>query len=166
MHALCELAGDIRRRLVRGGEGGRTSREHDPVPVLGPRLPDVRPAGGMVGAGPIDIGLVEHWLDEWRYSMDAHRPAQEMVVNDAPWRDARRAVNEDYEGAVEDQRTAHIVEALDACIDSLELHHRAAVWRAYGQLSVFPFARMDFLTTLAEAKRLLGVMMRGRGFPC
>lgn len=115
---------------------------------------------------PIDADLVELWLTEWQYAMSAHRPVEGTVTNSSPWRNARRAINEDYEGAVEDARMAGIVEALDACIDSLELHHKDAIWRQYGQVAVFRFPRLVFADTLAEAKRLLGVMMRRKGFPC
>lgn len=114
----------------------------------------------------IDIGLVEHWLDEWAHAMGAHHPVEGYVCNDSPWQDARRAVNEDYDGMVEERRMAGIVDALDACIDSLPLHRRAAIWRAYGQLAVFSFPRLDFQAVLAEAKLALGGKMRERGYPC
>lgn len=120
----------------------------------------------MTAERPVDIGLIEYWLGEWAYWMREGTDVGDVVVNDAPWRNARRAVNEDYEGVVEDQRLATIVDALDACIDSLPLHERAAVWRAYGFLAVFSFPRLVFEVTLAEAKQALGAAMRERGFPC
>lgn len=165
MPALFEFTRRPMARLLSAGQQPRQASIAGAVSALRGWLPDVSAAGRMVEK-PIDLGLVEYWLDEWRYSMQAHRPVDDMVVNDRPWQDASRAVNEDYEGAVEDQRMAGIVDALDACIDSLEVHHRAAIWRAYEQIAAFMFKRLNFEATLAEAKQELGVMMRRKGYPC
>jgi hypothetical protein len=114
----------------------------------------------------IDLRLLDHWLDEWAYSMRAHREVEGVVVNDSPWRNAMRAVNEDYDFAVEDARMAGIVEAMDACIDSLLPHQRWAVYFAYEQITIFPFPRLDHAIVLAQAKVELGLSMRARGYPC
>jgi len=114
----------------------------------------------------IDIGLVEHWLGEWAYAMRRNDMVEGVVCNDAPWRNARRAVNEDYDGVVEDQRMATIVEAIDPCIDSLHPHEKWAIWRAYDQITMFPFPRLDYAMTLLVAKTHVGEAMRAKGFAC
>lgn len=116
---------------------------------------------------PIDIALVEYWLGEWAYSMRAYREVDGIVSNDALWRNARRFVNEDYEDAIEDARLLGIVDAMDASIDSLRPHERWAIWHKYGIVTVaWPFARLEYATTLADAKMAIGMMMRGRGYAC
>lgn len=114
----------------------------------------------------IDIGLVEYWLSEWAYSMSKNDQVEGVVCNDAPWRNARRAVNEDYDGVVEDQRMATIVEAIDPCIESLHPHEKWAIWRAYDQITMFPFPRLDYPSTLLAAKLHIGEAMRAKGFAC
>lgn len=114
----------------------------------------------------IDIALIEYWLSEWAYSMSRNDEVDGVVCNDAPWRNARRAVNEDYEGVVEDARMAGIVQALDPCIESLHPHEKWAIWRAYDQITMFPFPRLDYAATLLAAKVHVGEAMRRKGFAC
>lgn len=58
-----------------------------------------------------------------------------------------------------DLRTMH---AFNACVDSLEPHQRAAVYRAHGLGNAFRFLRMDYEKSLASGMRRLRELVAER----
>lgn len=115
---------------------------------------------------PIDIAQVEYWLGEWRYWMNSRSTIKGGARGSGMWGFAKRAVNEDYDFVVQDQQNAAASIAIDAKIDSLPAHESAALYRAYDLCSVWTFKRLDYQTTVADAKEHLGALMRKDGWPC
>ena len=162
MHPLPELARRPSGRLLPAGPEHRETGEPGAVPPQRAGVPAFR----KKTMNPIDIAQVEYWLEEWRYMMDSAREVEGYPGNSSVWQFAKRAVNEDYSGILQDQSNSAAAAAIDAKIDSLLPHQSAAIYRAYDQAHVWTWKRLDYLTVLAEAKQRIGEMMRADGWPC
>lgn len=115
---------------------------------------------------PIDVSMVDYWLDEWRAWMSTRDNVRGYGGRTPGMQGARGLASEDWQAITYDQADRAAAVAINAKIESLPLHEQQAIYRAYGQASAFRFPRLDYQTVLAGAKQRLGEWMRRDGWPC
>ncbi len=115
---------------------------------------------------PIDMSMVDYWLDEWRAWMSTREGVRGYGGHTPGMQGSRGLASEDWESITYDQADRAAAVAINAKIESLVLHEQQAIYRAYGQASAFRFPRLDYQITLASAKQHLGEWMRRDGWPC
>lgn len=113
-----------------------------------------------------DLSMVDYWLDEWRAWMSSRAGTRGFSGRTPGLRGGDGTGYGDWGALTYDQADRAAAIAIDAKIESLPLHQQQAVYRAYGQASAFRFPRLDYQTTLDDAKRQLGEWMRRDGWPC
>ena len=120
----------------------------------------------IVMRNPIDLSMVDYWLDEWRAWMSSRDSVRGFGGRTPGMQGARGLASEDWQSITYDQQDRAAAVAIGAKIESLPLHQQQAIYRAYGQASAFRWPRLDYQTVLAAAKKQLGEWMRRDGWPC
>jgi hypothetical protein len=126
----------------------------------------VRAADSPVAALParagVDLARLEHFLSEWAYWMTKGGGVRGYGGQTPGFVNSRTSSS--FEDLCDDMDKG-INRTMDAVIRGLAQHEQDAIWKAYGVLSVWRYARLDSSKVLEDAKRNIADGLTKKGVP-